>query len=58
MNIINDKKMEARLPESRKNLKRRWQGVQNITNMSYLSFITNNISYDLIKHIFICTDKN
>lgn len=51
MNIINDKKMEARLPEGRKNLKRRWQGVQNITNMSYLSFITNNTGYDLMKHI-------
>lgn len=50
--------MEARIPEGRKNLKRRWQGVQNITNISYLSFITNNISYDLTKHIFICTDKN
>lgn len=50
--------MEARIPEGRKNLKRRWQEVQNITNISYLSFITNYISYDLTKHIFICTDKN
>lgn len=47
--------MEDRLPEGRKNLKRKWQGLQNITK---ISFIMNNIAYDLMKYIFIYTDKN